>query len=450
MTRWLVLSFLISLPAWAYRCEPGEGATISTNGVQFAMNYGMQGWSVRIVSEKPVEVAFGPGYRLLLDGRTIRDCGQQVLADATLVSGGKESRRYVQTNGRGEFTIPFDYFGTNAPLNGETWPFEIAGVWSGKIEWRKPDAFALKLIRKQMIRNAWRRYKDDRTEMLVYWKLRGVDPEFYETRIVPLTAADAPYETTDGKLKDLDRLEETSLLDEPGKAFEDLFARIPVWLDFLRHVDEARHEYLLDQLVGPGPQLRKVVSPGETLAVKDFLPTDLIGEHGKIPATSNFKVPENAAPGLYTGGGLTLRVLPFPLPPAKTYYDLDRDFPVDAEMRAGTPSRLAAIARHRMGELILAGGDPCVTDRRRFSWLAYKAEYDGATGAELTDIRYATLLKMRAAQALAGDRPAGRLLAKTALHWLEMTDGNSANLDTMRLEMVRFIGKLSELGETQQ
>jgi len=544
----LLISLVMGLPVWAaeksYRCEPGwSGLDPSTNttaplvscapGTRFAMGYNVTGWFVRIECDKGemVEVFFAPGtnapyYHLVIDGaaQTIQERrrledgrGWRSLTGTVLISGGKESARFLQSRfvaltneWRVGFTIPFDFFGEHAPLNGDVWRFNIlrglpdsqsmvnddpASWW--RIDWVKPNAITRTAIRKQMIRNAWRRYKDDLTELQVYWKLRGVDPEFYETKIAPLATADAIYERSNGKLIDLDKLTppkvaEDFSLDSVKSAEEtlnDLYARIPVWLEFQRRVDELRRDYLLDQLVMPGDQLRLVATPGEAVSLHDVAKlelkaTDLTGDHGHIPSANirlktlgknqsviTVQVPDKLAPGLYTGKlgparTLTVRVLPFKLPQPKTYYDLNRDYDPAVTGNpavAGPPSRLAAIVAHRVGGLIVLKADPVSAVespelfRRNCGWLPYKAHYDGMAKIDdraelreaIDDIRYATLLKTLAAKANESGSSAAKTLAKTALHWLEITDEKSADLDTMRLEMIRYILKLVDLDEAK-
>jgi hypothetical protein len=62
----------------------------------------------------------------------------------------------------------------------------------------------------------------------------------------------------------------------------------------------------------------------------------------------------------------------------------------------------------------------------------------------IDDVRYATKLKQDAARAIASGNPTAARAAKKALMWLELTDEKTADLDTMRLEMIQYILKIEE------
>jgi hypothetical protein len=62
----------------------------------------------------------------------------------------------------------------------------------------------------------------------------------------------------------------------------------------------------------------------------------------------------------------------------------------------------------------------------------------------LDDIRYATKLKMAAEKAIASGNVDARYEGKRALQWLELMDEKTADLNTVRLEMVNYILKLQK------
>ena len=65
--------------------------------------------------------------------------------------------------------------------------------------------------------------------------------------------------------------------------------------------------------------------------------------------------------------------------------------------------------------------------------------------AAVDDVRYATLLKTLAAQAVATGKTENQYIGRQALKWLELLDENCADLNTARLEMINYILKLSEV-----
>ena len=68
------------------------------------------------------------------------------------------------------------------------------------------------------------------------------------------------------------------------------------------------------------------------------------------------------------------------------------------------------------------------------AWEALREAFD--------DVRYATLLRQRAAAALASEVPAARTLARRALLWIGSIDPESVDLDAMRATMVDWIHQL--------
>jgi len=66
----------------------------------------------------------------------------------------------------------------------------------------------------------------------------------------------------------------------------------------------------------------------------------------------------------------------------------------------------------------------------------------------IDDIRYATKLKLLAAEATASGQPDRVAAANKALTWLETTDERSTNADLIRLEMIHHILKLIDLAES--
>lgn len=65
----------------------------------------------------------------------------------------------------------------------------------------------------------------------------------------------------------------------------------------------------------------------------------------------------------------------------------------------------------------------------------------------IDDVRYATKLKMLAAEAIASGNIDAVYAAKKALLWLELNDAETADLNAMRLEMINYIMKLKSLLE---
>jgi hypothetical protein len=165
---------------------------------------------------------------------------------------------------------------------------------------------------------------------------------------------------------------------------------------------------------------------------------------------------------------------------------------IDLHARRGAPDRMQALSWHRSGGRVVQGGDPVgglenpERSRRSFGFLAYQACYDGVVGERywderpweefdpsrnrprnmvyptidgvidtlawegfregIDDIRYATLLKRMAWSVLGQIRAPAHARAREALHLLELMDARSANLDTLRLELVAAILDLQALG----
>jgi hypothetical protein len=65
----------------------------------------------------------------------------------------------------------------------------------------------------------------------------------------------------------------------------------------------------------------------------------------------------------------------------------------------------------------------------------------------IDDVRYATHLKMLAAQAIDGNNVDAVYAGKKALMWLELLDEKSVDLNTMRGEMINYILKLTGILE---
>jgi hypothetical protein len=61
------------------------------------------------------------------------------------------------------------------------------------------------------------------------------------------------------------------------------------------------------------------------------------------------------------------------------------------------------------------------------------------------DIRYATQMKMLAEKAIASGNVDARYAGKRALQWLEWVDEKTADLNTVRLEMINYILELQRL-----
>jgi hypothetical protein len=63
----------------------------------------------------------------------------------------------------------------------------------------------------------------------------------------------------------------------------------------------------------------------------------------------------------------------------------------------------------------------------------------------IDDIRYATYLKQLVEKAEASGDQKARHLGRKALMWLELTDMETANLNTVRMEMINYILELKNL-----
>lgn len=67
----------------------------------------------------------------------------------------------------------------------------------------------------------------------------------------------------------------------------------------------------------------------------------------------------------------------------------------------------------------------------------------------IDDVRYATLLKMEAQQAMESKNAHARAEAKKALMWLELLDAKKADLNSARQEMIEYILKIKKAMEGQ-